>query len=110
MFENILFHENRAALRLAFDRACSELGIGTNSDDTVRREQLAKLILRLAREGESEATLIQHKAVWQMQHPDRVSPVRKAGLPVTRPSRSRKSITSRSRSLTRSTLTARSVG
>jgi hypothetical protein len=118
MFVDILFGGDQAALRLAFDRACSELGIGTNSDDTVRREQLAKLILSLAREGESEATLIQHKAVWQMQHPNRVSPLRKAGLPVTRPSGPRKSISphdevirqGRSRSLTRSALTARSVG
>jgi hypothetical protein len=86
MFVDILFGGDQVALRLAFDRACSELGIGTNADDTVRREQLAKLILSLAREGESEATLIQHKAVWQIQHPNRVSPVRKAGLPVTRPS------------------------
>ena len=84
MFVDILFGGDQVALRQAFDRACSELGIGTNSDDADRREQLAKLILSLAREGESEATLIQHKAVWQMQHPDGASLVgRKAGSPVT---------------------------
>ena len=74
MFVDILFDEEQAALRLAFDRACSELGIGTNSDDADRRERLARLILRLA-QGESEPTLIQHKAVWQMKHPDSASSV-----------------------------------
>ena len=119
MFVDILFGGDQVALRQAFDRACSELGIGTNSDDADRREQLAKLILSLAREGESEATLIQHKAVWQMQHSDGASLVgRKPGSPVTKPWRPRMGISphdevirqGRSRSLTRFTLRARSVG
>ena len=58
MFVDILFDEDQVALRLAFDRACSEFGIGTNSDDADRREHLAMLILSLAREGESEPALI----------------------------------------------------
>jgi hypothetical protein len=118
MFEDILFGGDQVAIRLAFHRACEDLGIGTNADDTVRREELAKLILSVAREGESDATLIQHKAVWQMQHPNRVSPVRKAGLPIRNRTITRPRISShdevigqtRPRSLTRSTLTARSVG
>ena len=85
MFVDILFDGDQISLRLAFHRACEELGIATNSDDAVRREQLAKLILSLAREGESEATLIQHKAVWQMQHPNGASPVQKTGFPLARP-------------------------
>ena len=69
MFVDILFDGDQISLRLAFDRACEELGIATNSDDAVRRERLAKLILSLAREGQTDPTLIQHKAIWQMQHP-----------------------------------------
>ena len=70
MFVDTLFDGNdQVALRQAFDRASSELGIGTNSDDADRREHLARLILGLAREGESEPTLIQSKAVWQFRHP-----------------------------------------
>ena len=81
MFVDILFDEEQAALRLAFDRACSELLIGTNSDDADRREHLAMLILGLAREGESGAALIQRKAVWQFRHPEGAWSVRqKAGL------------------------------
>ena len=49
MFVDILFDGDQVALRQAFDRACSELGIGTNSDDADRREHLARLILSLAR-------------------------------------------------------------
>jgi hypothetical protein len=70
MFMDILFDRELVGLRLAFGRACDELGIGTNSDDAVRREHLARLILGLAREGESEPTLIQRKAVLQFRHPE----------------------------------------
>ena len=81
MFVDILFRGDQVALRLAFHRACEELGIGTNADDTVRREQLAKLILSLAREGEREPALIQRKAVWQFRHPEGAWSVgQKAGL------------------------------
>ena len=82
MFEDILFHDDRAAVRLAFHRACEELGIGTNADDTDRRDHLAMLILALAREGESEPALIQRKAVWQFRHPEDASVGQK--VPVTR--------------------------
>ena len=81
MFVDALFEGDQVALRQAFDRASSELGIGTNSDDADRREHLARLILSLAREGESEPTLIQSKAVWQFRHPEDASPVgQRAGL------------------------------
>ena len=56
MFVDALFEGDQFALRQAFDRASSELGIGTNSDDADRREHLARLILNLARAGESEPT------------------------------------------------------
>ena len=81
MFVDTLFDGDQVALRQAFDRASSELGIGTNLNDADRRERLARLILSLAREGESEPTLIQSKAVWQFRHPEGAWSVRqKAGL------------------------------
>ena len=80
MFIDILFDEDQVALRLAFDRACDELGIGTNSDDAHRREHLAMLILSLAREGELEPVLIQRKAVWQFRHPEDAPSGRKAPI------------------------------
>jgi hypothetical protein len=69
MFVDILFNGDQVALCQAFDWACSELGIGTNSDDAGRREHLARLILSLARQDELEPALIQRKAVWQFRRP-----------------------------------------
>ena len=38
VYTEILNSEDLAELRLAFDMACSELGLGTNADDEGRRE------------------------------------------------------------------------
>ena len=88
MFVDILFDGDQISLRLAFHRACEELGIATNSDDAVRREQLAKLILSLAREGESEPTAHSAQSYLADAASDSTSSVgQKADCPVTRPSR-----------------------
>ena len=79
MFVDTLFDGNdQVALRQAFDRASSELGIGTNSDDADRREHLARLILGLAREGESEPTSFRAKPFGNFD-------IRKMRRPVRRP-------------------------
>ena len=84
MFVETLFEGDQVALRQAFDRASNELGIGTNSDDADRREHLARLILGLAREGESEPVVIQRKAVWQFRHPEDPSSVSEGWIvPIT---------------------------
>jgi hypothetical protein len=59
--------ENGVEVRQAFDKACAQLGLGTNSDDNGRREQLAKVILGLAQDGERDAIALQYEAVRMMQ-------------------------------------------
>ena len=44
------------ALRLEFEKACGELLLGANADDDKRRQDLAKLMLSLAREPGSDPT------------------------------------------------------
>jgi hypothetical protein len=50
-------------LRRAFDAACQELGIGIEGLDVPKRERLVACIIRLARQGESNADALQKRAV-----------------------------------------------
>jgi hypothetical protein len=71
MFREILNNEELVALRLAYEQACEELGIGMTAEDTGRREHLALVMLSLAKGGESDPTMIRIQAVHQMQQPSR---------------------------------------
>ena len=62
-YTDILNAEQLGALRLEFDKACAELLLGTNADDDKRRQDLAKLMLSLAREPGSDPVLIRVQAV-----------------------------------------------
>jgi hypothetical protein len=53
--------------RHAFDAACAELGLGANADDNARREQIAKVILRLSQQGERDPVALQQYAVRMMR-------------------------------------------
>jgi hypothetical protein len=53
--------------RRTFDAACAELGLGANADDNARREQVAKVILELAQQGERDPIALQQYAVRMMQ-------------------------------------------
>jgi len=44
-------------LRLEYDKACAELLLGANADDDKRRQDLAKLMLSLAREPGSDPSV-----------------------------------------------------
>lgn len=50
-------------LRRAFDRACSELGIGMEAADVILRDRLANVIVRLFRDGERDADVLHRRAV-----------------------------------------------
>ena len=54
-------------LRLEYDKACAELLLGANADDDKRRQDLAKLMLSLAREPGSDPTSVRVEAVRLMQ-------------------------------------------
>jgi hypothetical protein len=56
-------------LRLEFDKACAELMLGTNADDDKRRQELARLMLSLAREPGSDPMGVRLQAVRLMQYP-----------------------------------------
>jgi hypothetical protein len=58
---------NVVGLRLEFDKACAELLLGANADDDKRREDLAKLMLSLAREPGTDPTSVRVEAVRLMQ-------------------------------------------
>jgi hypothetical protein len=67
VYIEILNNEGLAELRLAFDMACSELGLGTNDDDGGRREHLAMFMLTLAHEGERDPIMIRIQAAHRMR-------------------------------------------
>jgi hypothetical protein len=67
VYVEILNNEGLAELKLAFDMACNELGLGTGAKDTERRESLAKLMLSLAQEGERDPIMIRIQAVHKMR-------------------------------------------
>jgi hypothetical protein len=69
MFREILNNDELVELRLAYERACEELRLGTNGDDTGRREHLALLMLSLAKGGERDPNMIRIQAVHQRQQP-----------------------------------------
>ena len=54
-------------LRLEYDKACAELLLGANADDDKRRQDLAKLMLSLAREPGSDPTSVRVEAIRLMQ-------------------------------------------
>ncbi len=58
---------NVVGLRLEYDKACAELLLGANADDDKRREDLAKLMLSLAREAGSDPSCVRVQAVRLMQ-------------------------------------------
>jgi hypothetical protein len=53
--------------RLEFDKACAELLLGANADDDKRRQDLAELMLSLAREPGSDPISVRVEAVRLMQ-------------------------------------------
>jgi hypothetical protein len=61
--------EQLLSLRIAFDNACIELGIGADSADEDRREQLAVMMLSLASGGERDTEVIRAHAVHRMRPP-----------------------------------------
>jgi hypothetical protein len=59
IFSEIL--KDELELRVAFEKACVELGVAPC--DMARRENLALVVLSIAHEGESDADVIKHTAV-----------------------------------------------
>jgi len=59
VFSEIL--KDELELRVAFEKACVELGVAPF--DMERRENLALVVLSIAHEGESDTDVIQHAAV-----------------------------------------------
>ena len=57
-----LNNEDLIVLEKAFRIACIELGLGANSDDNERREQLSKLIVSIANAGERDPLAIAQRA------------------------------------------------
>jgi hypothetical protein len=53
--------EKNLALRLAFEKACVDLGI--SAADTSRRENLALMMLKIAKDGEQDAFAVKRRAV-----------------------------------------------
>src|SRR5205085_10601856 len=51
MYTEILNNDELVELRAAYEKACEELRLGMNGEDTVRREQLALVMLSLAKVG-----------------------------------------------------------
>jgi hypothetical protein len=66
MFPDALDNEDLVALHSAFAKACSELGFDA---DDVNRDQLAQLMVTLAKDGETNPDVIRAHAVHRMQPP-----------------------------------------
>ena len=69
MYTEILNNDELVELRAAYEKACEELRLGMNGEDTVRREQLALVMLSLAKGGERDPNVVRIQAVHQMQQP-----------------------------------------
>ena len=67
MYAEILDSHELSALRLEFEKACSELHLGSDGPDKVVREHLALVMLSIAKDGESDASLIRIQAVDQIR-------------------------------------------
>jgi hypothetical protein len=65
MFREILYDDELAALRHAFDAACNELGL--TAEDTEGRERLAQVMISLAKSGETDANKVRAQAISLMQ-------------------------------------------
>jgi hypothetical protein len=66
MLPDALDNEDLVALHSAFAKACSELGFDA---DDVSRDQLAQLMVTLAKDGETNPDVIRAHAVHRMQPP-----------------------------------------
>jgi hypothetical protein len=64
---DILDSEQLVGLRMAFEGACVDLGIGYGDHDKNRREHLAAVVLSLA--DERNADVIRTRAVYLMRPP-----------------------------------------
>ena len=62
------------SLRRVFDAACVDLEIGLHSVNVSLRERLVQCILRLARQGESNAEALQKRAVMYVRNTEERSP------------------------------------
>ena len=69
--ESHLAPDELKVLGQAFDGACEELGIARSRGTA--REYIAKLILRLARQGQSDAQALQAQAVGKLLAPGATS-------------------------------------
>jgi hypothetical protein len=65
MYIELLDNDQLVQLRIAFDKACEDLGLETNADDK-RREHLALLMVSLSKGGERDPNVIRTLAVHQM--------------------------------------------
>ena len=58
--------ERTSRLRVTFDKACEELGLGKDNDDKGRREHLAMLMVVSLKGGELDPNLHRAQAIHQM--------------------------------------------
>jgi len=63
-----LTNEQFLAIYGAFDKACAELGISFTESDTIRREQLAAVIIKLAKNGEQDVDAIRTRPSTRCGH------------------------------------------
>jgi hypothetical protein len=58
-----LNNEDLAVLDVAFRKACAQLLLAANDEDSERRMRLAKIVVSIANEGERNATEIVRRAL-----------------------------------------------
>jgi hypothetical protein len=67
MYVDMLGNVDLVALKQVYDTACQTLGLEANADDDRRREEVAKAIISLAKEGELDPIAIHEYVVRMMK-------------------------------------------
>jgi len=67
MYAGMLGNDDLVSLKQVYDQICQTLGLGANADDNKRREEIAKAIVSLAKEGELDQIAIHEYVVRMMK-------------------------------------------
>jgi len=67
MYVDMLGNDDLVALKQVYNTACQTLGLGANADDDRRREEVAKAIISLTKEGELDPIAIHEYVVRMMK-------------------------------------------
>ena len=67
MYADMLGNDDLVALKQVYNTVCQTLELGANADDDKRREEIAKAVISLVKEGERDPIAIHEYVVRMMK-------------------------------------------